>query len=248
MDEHIKKNREFLKASLWEDRSAWLSDQQNGVPRPELQKPYPKNSELIELPDPHKLSLGKKELIDVINQRQSRRKFKPDYLSLEELSYLLWATQGVREVVGERTMRTVPSGGARHALETYLLVNRIDGLGSGIYRYLPLEHKLLFIYSEEGLDKKINEATLGQTFVGNSSVVFLWTAIPYRAEWRYALTSHKMILLDAGHVCQNLYLAAESIGAGTVAIGAYSQSKTDALLKVDGIEEMAIYLAPVGKI
>lgn len=248
MDEKIKNNREFLKATLWENRAAWESDQQNGVPQPELQKPYPAEAELIELSDPKSLILGQKSLFETINQRRSRRKFKNDSLTLEELSYLLWSTQGVREVVGERTYRTVPSGGARHALETYLFINRIDNLKPGIYRYLPLEHKLLFEYTDDNLVDKVNEAALGQTFVGNSAVVFYWTSIPYRAEWRYALTSHKMILLDAGHVCQNLYLAAEAIGAGTVAIGAYSQSKTDAILKVDGVDEMTVYLAPVGKI
>lgn len=248
MDEKIKQNREFLKATLWEDRSAWESDQQKDIPQPEFQKSYPKDAELIDLPHPKELNFGKAELVKIIDQRRSRRKFNSESLSLEELSYLLWATQGVRQVIGERTYRTVPSGGARHAFETYLYINRVNGLANGIYRYLPLEHKLLFLYTEDNLSATVNDAALGQTFVGNAAVVFFWTSIPYRAEWRYALTSHKMILIDAGHLCQNLYLAAESIGGGTVAIGAYSQSKTDAILKVDGVDEMTVYLAPVGKI
>jgi SagB-type dehydrogenase family enzyme len=76
----------------------------------------------------------------------------------------------------------------------------------------------------------------------------MWTTIPYRAEWRYSVIAHKMIAMDAGHLCQNLYLASESIGAGTCAIGAYNQAKVDAILGVDGEDEFAIYIAPVGKI
>ena len=77
--------------------------------------------------------------------------------------------------------------------------------------------------------------------------MFIWTTIPNRMEWRYSVVSHKIIALDAGHVCQNLYLACESIGCGTCAIGAYDQEKMDKFLGVDGEEEFAIYAAPVGR-
>jgi SagB-type dehydrogenase family enzyme len=77
-------------------------------------------------------------------------------------------------------------------------------------------------------------------------VLFFWTAIPYRSEWRYAAASHKLIALDAGHLCQNLYLACEAIGAGTCAIGAYDQALCDELLGVDGVDELTVYAAPVG--
>jgi len=83
--------------------------------------------------------------------------------------------------------------------------------------------------------------------VGAAAVTFVWTAIPYRMEWRYGLAAHRVILLDAGHVCQNLYLACEAIGAGTCAAAAYDQEKIDGLLGLDGKDEFVIYLAPVGK-
>ena len=82
----------------------------------------------------------------------------------------------------------------------------------------------------------------------NSAVVFIWTAIPYRTEWRYTILSPKIIAQDSGHLCQNLYLACEAIGAGTCAIGAYDQGKMDPILGVDGSEELAIYVATVGKV
>lgn len=79
-------------------------------------------------------------------------------------------------------------------------------------------------------------------------MVFVWSAIPYRTEWRYSVLSYKDILIEAGHICQNLYLACEAIGAGTCAIAAYSQKLMDALIGIDGEDELTVYLAPVGKV
>jgi SagB-type dehydrogenase family enzyme len=170
-------------------------------------------------------------------------------LTIDELSFLLWATQGIRKQVGHKTtFRNVPSAGARHALETYLGVMDVIGLEKGIYRYLPLEHQLLFEFSEIHIEEKLVEAALGQAFVGQAPVVFLWSAIPYRMEWRYGPASHKVIALDAGHICQNLYLACEAIHAGTCAVAAYHQELIDHLLHLDGKDEFVIYLAPVGKV
>ena len=101
---------------------------------------------------------------------------------------------------------------------------------------------------EDNLKEKIVEATLGQYFIGTAPVVFVWTTIPYRMEWRYSIAAHKVIAIDAGHVCQNLYLACEAIKAGTCAVGAYHQELMDKLIGVDGEDEFTIYLAPVGKV
>ena len=149
---------------------------------------------------------------------------------------------------GVRNLRTVPSAGCRHSFETYLFINRVRGVKPGLYRYLFLDHKLLFISGESGLDEKITEACNNQRFIKEAAAIFVWTTIPYRTEWRYSLIAPKIIAIDAGHMCQNLYLASESIGAGTCGIGAYSQVKVDALLGVDGYDELTIYIAPVGKI
>ena len=107
---------------------------------------------------------------------------------------------------------------------------------------------MVFESEEKQLAEKISDASLGQSFTGKSAVTFVWTAIPYRMEWRYSLASYKVIAMDAGHVGQNLYLACEAINAGTCAIAAYSQDLMDTLINVDGTEEFVIYLAPVGKV
>lgn len=162
---------------------------------------------------------------------------------------LLWATQGVRSVVHEAAvLRTVPSAGCRHPFETYIAALRIDGLAPALYRYLPLEHGLILEKESEGLAASLVAAAHGQNFVAQAACCFIWSALPARTEWRYAEASYKVIALDAGHVCQNLYLACEAIGAGTCAIAAYRQDLMDELLGVDGDDEFAIYIAPVGKV
>jgi SagB-type dehydrogenase family enzyme len=242
--------REFLKANAWEQQQNFRSDQQKGVPVPPLQKPYPEDATLIDLVPPEEITVGEAPLKAVVADRESRRRFTEEALTLEELSFLLWATQGVRDVLpgGRALLRTVPSAGARHAFETYLFIHRAEELERGLYRYLSLEHKLYFLYDEPDLAERVSDACYGQRFVGNSAVAFIWAALPYRMEWRYSILSPKLIALDAGHVCQNLYLACEALGLGTCAIGAYHQAKMDAVLGVDGEDEFAVYVAPVGKI
>lgn len=227
------------------------SDQVKGLPLPPIQKPYPENISLIDLISPKEFTIGNIPLLTVINNRESRRKYTNETLTLEELSFLLWCTQGVKELVrqGLLTKRTVPSGGGMHPFETYLLINRVENIPPGLYRYIALEHKLLPMQTNDSsLAEKIGEISNGQTFVGKGAVVFIWSVRPYRTEWRYADDSLKDILMSVGHICQNLYLACEAINAGTCAIVAYQQDQLDQFIGVDGNDEIALYIAPVGKI
>jgi SagB-type dehydrogenase family enzyme len=247
--------RRFISADNWDEyvQKDHVTDQRNKLPAPPVQKPYDPDADLIDLVPPDKLTSGTAPIIDVIARRASRRKYTDEALTLEELSFLLWATQGVRKAATKdggilRTYRTVPSAGARHPLETYIVVNRVEGLDCGLYRYLPVEHKLLLERKEDNLAEKVAHASLEQKFIGRGAVIFVWTAIPYRAEWRYSIVAHKMIAQDSGHLCQNLYLAAEAIDAGACAIAAYYQKPMDNLIGVDGEDEFVIYLSPVGKI
>jgi len=250
-DEAIRERRALLKSPGIEiEREEWKPHQRKGVPPPPLEKPCSQDGVLIELRKFEKKDFGTVSLAKAIANRESRRRYSPEALKLEELSFLLWATQGVNSVDQNRvwTKRTVPSAGARHSFETYLIINRVESVEPGVYRYLPLEHKLLLVKSDRSLPAKISEACWGQAFVGQSAVVFVWATIPYRAEWRYSVIAYKGIAVDAGHVCQNLYLACEAVGAGTCAILAYDQVAMDTLIGVDGEDEFTVYLAPVGKI
>jgi len=242
--------RYFLKDSIRLSLDFSKTDQSRGIAPPAVEKAVEAGSKRIDLLSPGQWKqIPAIDFLTAVKSRKSRRQYLSDSLTLEELSFLLWVTQGIREKVGAATaFRTVPSAGCRHALETYLGVLNVAGLEQGIYRYLPVEHQLLAVSQEKNLSTKITTAALNQSFVGKAAVTFIWTAIPYRMEWRYDLAAHKVIAIDAGHVCQNLYLACAAINAGTCAIAAYHQGFMDELLGVDGIDEFVIYLAPVGKI
>ncbi len=238
-----QETRRLLK-TRWPQLDRSQTDHGQGKPAPPMQKPH--SGPTIELPEPSAAVGEPIALKDAIAKRASHRKFSDAALSLAELSYLLWATQGVRKTTEKASFRTVPSGGARHPFETYLFVSRVDGLEPGLYRYLPFDHGLHLERKMEGLDAQLDEALLNHHFGG--AVDFVWAAIPYRCEWRYAFESLRLILLDAGHVCAHLYLACEEIGCGTCAVGAYDQEKLDALTGLDGHDEFAVYAAPVGKL
>lgn len=245
----LDKYRYFLKDTIRKVIDFSQTDQNRGIAAPPIEKPYPKEAKRINLPQYDQFkSIGKIDIESAIRNRKSCRSYSDKPMSIEELSFLLWATQGMKQVLAPgHALRTVPSAGCRHALETYLCVLNIRELDQGIYRYLPLEHQLLFEFTEENLNRKIVQTVLSQPYPGEAAVTFIWTTIPYRMEWRYGLAAHKVIAIDAGHVCQNLYLACEAIGSGTCAIAAYDQERIDQLLRIDGQNEFTVYLASVGK-
>lgn len=240
--------RHYLKSDRWDEWQKIETDQRKRVPPPPVQKPCEEGAATLPLVPPARLSVGQMPVIDAIRRRKSHRQYLEGTFSMEELSFLLWATQGVQNLTPTGTRRTVPSAGSRHPFETYLAVDRVAGVVPGLYRYLPFDHALCFVGAEPELAGRLVDGCRDQRFVGQAAVVFIWTVVPYRTEWRYSTISHKVIAIDAGHLCQNLYLASEAIGAGTCAIGAYDQEKMDALVGVDGVEEFVIYVAPVGKV
>ena len=246
----LKQYRYFLKDSVRKRINFANTDQNRQLPPPPLEKPFAEDAERIDLnPVDACKSIPHIDLQAAISQRASRRDFLSDEMTLEELSFLLWATQSIRGIVSDDTaLRIVPSAGSRHSFETYLFIRNINGLEKGLYRYLPMENQLLVLGEIENMESALARACFGQTFVSTGAVTFVWTTIPYRMEWRYSFAAHRAILIDAGHVCQNLYLACEAIHAGTCAVAAYDQEALDELLGVDGTDEFAMYLAPVGKV
>jgi len=246
-----KEGRKFLQFLVTEEFEKEVSesesDQQKKVPRPLAQKPYPKDQQVKDLVPPDQIKLGQVPFLNVLNSRKSRRKFNEDPLSLEELSFLLWCTQGVKKQASFGMIRTVPSAGARHPFETYLYINHVEGLEPGLYRYLAVEHKLLFLKTIDDAVNTFTTLAYGQKFGGNCAVLFMWAAIPYRMEWGGRISSHKYIAIELGLVTENLYLACEAANLGTVAIGAYEQKKLDKLLDLDGTDEFIVLIAPVGK-
>ncbi len=224
------------------------SDQEKHLPQPPLEVPPDPEKPVFALPKPETIDVPPLDLRTAIEERHSVRVYGKEPLTIPELGFLLWCTQGVKKVAGTyATFRTVPSAGARHALETYLLINDIEGLEPGLYRYLALTHRLQQLDCDPTLHIRIAKACLEQQFVMRCGVVFLWVAVPYRMTWRYSERGYRELHKDAGHVCQNLYLAALAVGCGVCAIGAYDDDIMHDILGIDGADQFLIYLATVGK-
>ncbi len=247
----MKENRKFLQFFDSEEykKDVPESDEQKKIPPPPFERPYPKDATLIDLISPEDFKIGKTPFLSIVNTRKSRRNYTEDPLSLEELSFLLWCTQGLKRESksGRGVYRTVPSSGAKSPFETYLVINYVDGLKPGLYRYISFKHKLLFIKEIVEAEKTIGELAYNQNFVGKAPVIFFWTAVPYRTEWRYTILAHKFIAVDLGLISQSLYLACEAIKLGTCAIGYYEQHKLDKLFELDTNDEFVVLVQPVGK-
>jgi SagB-type dehydrogenase family enzyme len=219
-----------------------------GVPMPPFELPYDPGQPLIDLPAPSDLVVDPVDLRELIERRTTVRRYTSQPLTLAELSYLLWCTQGVKSTsTPEVIRRTVPSAGSRHAFETFVLANRVKGLQPGLYRFLSLEHKLIPLNLSATIAERLMRACRNQMHVVRSAATFFWIAVPERMTWRYSERGYRYLLLDAGHVCQNLYLAALALGCGTCAVGAFSDEELNYELKLDGDSQWVIYAGTVGK-
>jgi SagB-type dehydrogenase family enzyme len=235
-----------LLRSRWNELEDFVSDQRKGLPAPGAQPDPPDGAHIVELPPADRSEAGP-ALGELLANRRSIRSFAEGDLTLAELSFLLWAVQGtLKSLPNGASFRTAPSGGARHPLNTYVFIRRATGLEPGLYAYLPLDHKLWLKAPHPGTDGLV-KACHGQSFVGGAQLGIFWAAVMYRTSWRYGPASAKLVALDAGHACQNLYLACGHLGLGTCAIGAYDQDEADRLLGLDGDSETTVYIAPVGR-
>jgi SagB-type dehydrogenase family enzyme len=247
IERRIHLGRAFTKCDM-DDDDGFVSDQQRGLPQPPLVKAQT-TEKRIQLPrDFSGLNLTL-DYAKLVSARCTRRVYTDEGISLPQLSFLLWASQGVKSIRGNNyaTLRTVPSGGARHPFETYLVVNAVEGLEPGKYRYLPMAHALSFLGSVENREDTVAEMLMGQRFGAKAAAVFFFSCVAYRAEWRYGIAAHRIVMVDLGHVGQALYMAAEALGLGTCGIGAFAQNACDEVLSLDGQEEYTVYAQPVGR-
>lgn len=214
------------------------------LPAPDTYKRYPDALEVIDLPGPKKThGMG---LWQVIAERRSIREYSAQPLSLEELTQLLWATQGITARDFGFEFRAAPSAGALYPCETYLVVNRVRNLEPGVYHYVVAEAKLELLRRGD-FARDIAAACLDQQMCASAAVVFAWTAIPARSRWKYGERAYRYMYLDAGHIGGQLHLAAVALGLGCCAIGAFFDDEVNAVLGVDGEEETILYLSSVGK-
>ena len=252
-EELIQKGRAFMHGYRNNDpyMDDFESDQDLKLPQPPLVKaPMAADGNRIILTKDFSSLPMLHNLPQLIENRHSARIYTQECMTLTQLAFLLWSCQGVKSIRGKSyaTLRTVPSGGARHPFETYLMVRNIEGLKPGAYHYLPMEHALEFLHDVEDIDDRINESLSGQRWAAKANVIFYWSMVPYRAEWRYGIYAHRVALMDAGHMAENLYLACAGIGLGCCAIGAFSDELCNELFTLDGEEEFMLYVVPVGTV
>ena len=199
---------------------------------------------VIELPDPERT--GGASLWETLAYRRSERAYEDQPISSSELSQLLWATQGVTKRVRGYAFRTAPSAGALYPVDTYVIVHRVEGIEPGVYRYQLEDHQLEGVV-EGRYDRSLTDAALGQRFAGNAAVAFIWTAVIERSKRKYRARAYRYIYIEAGHIGQNLQLAAQAMGLECCHIGAFLDDEVNALVGADGAEETAVYLGVVGR-
>ena len=248
----IRQGRRYTMGYRLDDpyNAEFESDQERKLPQPPLTKaPMRPKEAAIALPMEFE-GLTTANLTELLLARKSNRVFDQKPVTLLQLSYLLWATQGIKDIRGKAyaTIRTVPCGGARHQFETYLLVRNVEGLEPGAYHYLPMGHKLEYLYPVADLEQVIGETLCEQNWAAKAGVVFYWSMVPYRAEWRYGIYAHRVAMMDLGHVGENLYLAATALGLGTCGVGAFQHELCCRLFGLDEKEEYIVYTSPVGAI
>ncbi len=210
--------------------------------RPEPYKHYP-GAARIELPAPH--HQGGLPLWEAIKRRRSLRDFQDRTLALDSLSQLLWACQGITSDYKGYKLRAAPSAGALYPVETYLVTHNVEGIEPGIYHYAVLNHQLKQLKTGD-FRLSLAEAALEQEMVSQANVVFVWTAIFARSKWKYSQRAYRYVYLDAGHIAQNLALAAVALGLGSCPIAALYDDEVNELIGVDGTEESILYLSAVG--
>ena len=184
-------------------------------------------------------------LWEAIRKRQSIRNFSNQPLSKTDLSHLLWAAQGITRISSGFEFRTAPSAGALYPVETYAVIHSIESIPSGVYHYSVRNHELDQIKKGD-FRKEITQAALDQDMAYKANVVFVWTAIFERSKWKYKQRAYRYVYLDAGHIVQNLALAAAAMNLGTCQIAALYDDEANKLLGVDGTSESTVYMSVVG--
>ncbi len=211
--------------------------------RPVPYKQYSDASESYPLPrDP--LPRGS-EFWQVLERRRSERRFTDTALTEHDLHLLLFATQGVTAEAGPYLFRTAPSAGGLFPIETYIFANRVEKLPQGIY-HLNVVQNSLELLRQQDFSAPLSRAALGQSMVAESAATFIWSAVIERSKWKYKERAYRYIYLDAGHIGQNLYLAATALGHGCCTIGAFFDDEVNQIIGVDGKEETAVYMGVAG--
>ncbi len=211
--------------------------------KPSVYKEY---NDVPKIPLPKPNVTGGGALWEIIERRRSVRAYAEIPISLEQVSQLLWATQGITGRVGGYELRAAPSAGALYPIETYLSVHKVTGIEQGLYHYTPSSHYLDQLKKGD-YSTTVASSALDQQMAKKAPLVFIWSAVFPRSKWKYLQRAYRYVFLDAGHIAQNLALASESLGLSSCQIAAIYDNEMNVLLDIDGESESVIYLSVVGK-
>ncbi len=211
--------------------------------RPEAFKSYPGAARFpLETPEAE----SGMTLWQALHLRSSVRRFSRKPMTAKEISRLLWASQGVTRIRQGFAFRTAPSAGALYPIETYVCLQNVTGLGPGLYHYDVGGHALEQLQAGD-LGRGLAAAALDQDFLAEAAAVFIWTAVFGRSKWKYRQRAYRYVYLDAGHIAQNLALAAVALGLGSCQVAALYDDEVNGLLGLDEQEESVLYLSAVGR-
>jgi len=211
--------------------------------KPPQYKSYP-DSKKVALPKPQHHGIAFEE---AVSKRRSVRNYSKKAISPAQLSQLLFAAQGVTGKIYGQPLRAAPSAGALYPFEIYVVVNNVEDLAQGIYHYSVLDHSLELV-KEGDFRGRIVDAGLKQDMLGDSGVTFILSAVFDRIRCKYGQRGLRYIYMEAGHLSQNIYLQAVSLGLGSVSVGAFLDEQVNKLIEVDGSTEAAVYLHAVGSL
>lgn len=230
----------YLQETKFDDQTLWRQQPLEIAPA----EPYKLYSEAKKVKLPTDWKIGR-SLSDILQYRRSCRRYTDKPLSMQDLAVLLWACQGISGRAGSFFFRTAPSAGALYPVETYLSIQNVETLAPGLYHFQPAEFALGKIH-DGFAGYKVADAALGQNFLAKAGVVFIWSAILRRNFSKYGHRGLRYVMMDVGHICQNLLLAAEGLELGACPVAAFYDDEFNRLLGLDGEEESVIYLAAVG--
>jgi SagB-type dehydrogenase family enzyme len=212
-------------------------DHRSGSPS----QPSPEG-QMVMLPEP---SLSGLTVEQAIRGRRSIRRYGEDLLGLEQVSQLTYAAQGITGYSGARALRAAPSAGALYPIELYVAVHRVKDLPPGLYHYRPEKHAVQLVQGGD-LRSELVACCWDQTFIGQANIVFIMTAVFDRTTRQYGSRGERYVHMEAGHISQNIYLQATSLGLGSVAVGAFNDEALNHLLGVEESQETSLYVHAVG--
>jgi SagB-type dehydrogenase family enzyme len=192
------------------------------------------------------------EFVRVLTERRTWREFARQPLERAQLEQLLGLSFGVQgwaaiPGVGRLALKSSPSGGALHPLEAYVMIQKVRGVGAGIYRYDDEGHRLELVRSGRTKKAELSRLLAGLAWFCDAAVLVFLTAVFSRSQWKYDnARAYRVVLAEAGHVCQTFCLTATWLGLAPFCTMAFADSPIEKALGVDGVEESVVYAMGVG--